>query len=390
MSPLAQIIQSSTPSSGAHFRAQAYGRAGIQSFLRDVLALANASVKGPRHIVVGVDFDDGGRKRISPVDRDDFSGKPAYQAVANEYLEPPVRIHYKPVTVDGDYLGVFEIGDCQDRPYMMRIDYSETLRRGDAYRRVNESIVKMGRRELQSLFEKKFRDSVPAANIEVGFFGEIIHKSQNVVTSSLETLPSAIAGFKLKEMIEAKSGRDSSGTGLFSTVVDRLTHARVFGSDDPYEARTAEELRIEMRQIERQYRDHDDHFLFEEHASNLQLVVFNHSDEPVSDASLSLTLPNHGAFHVAERLPRLPRDDGFVERTPNEQADYPAVSFRDDSIHVTAKLGDVPGGEPVEVFTTPLRICVGSELKGRRIGIHYSLFAKNLREPAKGRLRLLF
>lgn len=273
---------------------------------------------------------------------------------------------------------------------MMRIDYSETLRRGDAYRLVNGSVVKMGRPELQSLFEKNFRDSVSAANIEVGFSGEIIHKDRKVITWDLEKLPSAVAGAKLREVIEAKASQESAGGGLYSTMVDRLTHARVFGSDDPYEARTVEELQLEMRQLERQYRDHDDHFLFEKHASNVQLVIFNQSDEPISDASLSLTLPSHEAFHIASELPRVPRDGGFVERPPNEQADYPTVSYGGNSIQVSVKLGDIPGGAPVEAFTIPLRICVGSELKGRRVGLQYSLVARNLREPAKGRLRLLF
>jgi hypothetical protein len=38
----------------------------------------------------------------------------------------------------------------------------------------------------------------------------------------------------------------------------------------------------------------------------------------------------------------------------------------------------------------PMRICVGDELKGRLLGIQYSLFAQNLRTPAKGKIRLLF
>jgi predicted HTH transcriptional regulator len=101
-----------------------------------VLALANASVEGSRYIVVGVDFDDKGRKQTHSVQNEDFSGKPSYQALANEFIEPPVRIRYKPLSVDGARVGVFEIGDCQDRPYMMRVDYAETLRRGDAYKRV--------------------------------------------------------------------------------------------------------------------------------------------------------------------------------------------------------------------------------------------------------------
>ena len=390
MNRLARIVRSSTPSSGALFRRQAYGRAGVQEFLRDVLALANASVDGPRYIVVGAEYDARGRKRITSIGREDFSGKPAYQALANDHIEPPVRIRYKPVPVEGELVGVFEISDCQDRPYMMRIDYSETLRRGDAYLRTNESTVKMGRHQLQSLFEKKFRDSVSAANIEVGFPGEIIHKDLRLPVCSLEKLPSAVASSKLRQLAQLKSGLKATGTSGSTTMVARLTHARLFGSDSPYENRTPEELQSEMRENERRYRDHDNYFLFEQHASTMQLVVYNQGDDPINDASLSLIMPNHDSFHVASQLPKMPRDDSFVARTPSEQSEYPSVSLHTDSIQITAKLGDIPAGEPMQVFVTPLRICVGTELKGRRIGIQYSLFAQNLRTPAKGTLRLLF
>ena len=44
----------------------------------------------------------------------------------------------------------------------------------------------------------------------------------------------------------------------------------------------------------------------------------------------------------------------------------------------------------MSLFSLPLRICVGRELKGRRIGIQYSLQAHNLRTAATGKLRLLF
>jgi len=387
MKQLARIVRSATPSTDVQFRKHAYGKSGVHRFLHDVLAMANASVEGPRYIIIGMESDAKGKKKAHTIDRDDFSGKPAYQALANDHIEPPIRIRYQPVTVDGKRVGVFEISDCQDRPYMMRIDYSETLRRGDAYVRVNDAAVKMGRRQLQALFEKKFQDSVSSADIEIGFPGKIIHKDQKVMTCSLAKLPSTIAGEKLHELMEAKSLAHESGN---STMVARLTHARLFGSDSPYTHQSAEQVEAEMRQIEQSYRDHDDHFLFEEHASKLQLVVVNQSEEAISDASLSLVLPNHNAFHVAPHLPKIPRDDRFVERTPNEQADYPSVSLRDDTVHVSIKLGDIPPGQPIEVFAEPLRICVGSELRGRRIGIQYSLFAQNLRAATKGKLRLLF
>jgi hypothetical protein len=244
----------------------------------------------------------------------------------------------------------------------------------------------MGRRQLQSLFEKKFRDSVSAANVEIGFPGDIIHKDMTIPTTCFNKLPSAVASSKLHELIEAKSRVQASTS---NTMVARLTHARLFGSDSPYEERSTEEIMAEMGEIRKRYLDHDNHYLFEERSTPLQLVVFNQGNEEIKDASLSLVMPNHNAFHVATELPKIPRDNKFIARTPSEQSDYPAVSLRDESVHVSIKLGDIMPGEPMEVFRTPLRISVGEDLKGRRIGIQYSLFAQNLRAAAKGKLRLI-
>ena len=311
MNRLARIVRSATPSTAAQFQKSAYGKAGVERFLRDVIALANASVEGTRYIITGVEFDKKDRKRMYGVDRADFSGKPAYQSLANDHIEPPIRIRYQPVTVEGERVGVFEIGDCQDRPYMMRVDYSETLRRGDAYARVNNGAVKLGRRQLQSLFERKFQDSVSAANVEIGFPGDIIHKDLRVATRSFGELPSMVASAKLHELIEAKTRVHASAS---NTIVARLTHARLFGTDSPYEERSTDEIVEEMQKLERRYRNQDEHFLFEENVTPIQLVLLNQGDEEIHDASLALVMPNHNAFHVATQLPRIPRDDKFIER----------------------------------------------------------------------------
>lgn len=387
MKHLLSIVRSATPSTGIQFRATAYGTAGVREFLRDVIAMANASVEGARYIIVGADFDEGGRRTIKKVGSDDFAGKPSYQALANEFIEPPVRLRYQPVILEGHRLGVYEIGDCQDRPYMMRIDHSESLRRGDAYVRTNNAAVKMGRSQLQALFELKFRESVSAASIEIGFPGEIIHKDHKMSTCDLSELPSLIAGAKLRQLIKVKSDMKFSGS---TTIVARLTHARLFGSDSPYQDKTPDELDAEMLQIEQQYRNHDEQFLYEKNGEKIQIVVYNQGNEPIRDASLSLVMPNHMAFHVASHLPKLEKDERFADRSPEEQSDYPSVNLTDDAIQVSEKLGDIPPGEVIEVFNVPLRLCIGNDLKGRRFGIQYSLFAQNLRAPAKGKLRLLF
>ena len=79
MNLLDKIVRSATPSNGVQFRGSAYGTKGVRDFLRDVIAIANASVDGPRYIVVGADMDGRGQKNISGIGKDDFSGKPAYE-----------------------------------------------------------------------------------------------------------------------------------------------------------------------------------------------------------------------------------------------------------------------------------------------------------------------
>ena len=170
----------------------------------------------------------------------------------------------------------------------------------------------------------------------------------------------------------------------------RLTRARLFGADDPYVDRSPDELMQEMQQLRVKYRDQDNHFLYETRAERLQMVVYNQGEEPILDASLSIILPNHNAFYLAETLPKIPRKNGFADRTPDEIASYPSVTLKDDSVQVTSKIGDIPVGEPVDAFLSPLRLCIGNELGGKRFGVRYSLHGQNLRAPAKGKLRLMF
>ena len=387
MNRLSKIARSASPCTGVQFRKTAYGTNGIHRFLRDVVAMANAAVEGNRYIVVGVDFHRSGDRRLHAIRSDDFAGKPAYHSLATEFIEPPVRLKYQPLTIKGKKIGIFEIGDCQDRPYMMRVDHSEALRRGDAYVRVNDEAVKMGRRQLQNMFERKFRETVSANSIEVGFPGEIIHKDFKVPTVDLSQLPSAEASTKLKQLLEVQSNSRDSGS---TTVMARLTHARLFGSDSPYEDKSPTILLEEMAQIRKKHFDDDQHYLFETHGRRLQLVVYNQGDEPIEDASFTLVMPNHDAFYVASCLPKVPSNGRYAARRPEDTAAYPSVNLKDESVQISCKMGEIPTDAPVQVFGVPLRICVGSDLRGRRFGVRYTVFGRNLRTHAKGSLRLIF
>jgi len=386
MNRLLEMVQSAEPGPGVQYRKATYGTKDIHHFLCDVIAVANAEAEGHRYIIVGVEHDRNTARTIHDVDEHDFSGKPPYQELVAEFVEPPIRIEYQPLMLDGKRIGVFEIFDCQDRPYMMRADHSEHLRRGDAYVRVQDTPVKMGRRQLQDLFEQKFHGSLSEGIVEIGFTGEILYKDLKVPTTDLSQMPSVIQRGKLTELIDIKKQSIEMG----SSGLARLTHARLFGSDNPYEDRTPTSLLRAKSAAGETYEEDDRYFLFDTNAQKIQLVVLNQGDNPIENASLSLIFPQHAAFYLANRLPKIFRDGKFADRSPVELAVYPSVIVKDNAIHVSSSLGSIPCGTPVPAFERSLRICVGKELQGRKFGIQYALYAKNLRRPAQGKLRLLF
>lgn len=387
MKPLHDLVLRAQPGTGLQFRPKAYRPNGIRQFLTDLIAMANASVEGPRYIVVGVEIEDKSRRRLRSVDSDDFSARPSYQAVANEFIEPPIRVKYEALNVEGERVGVFCIDACPDKPYMMRIDHSETLRRGDAWMRVDDAALKMGRRQLQEHFEKKFHDSMSAGRVEVGFPGDIIHKRMELKTFDLSLLPSTVAAAKLRELMRVRKYSQKSQGG--ATFVERMMHTRLFGSDEPYDARSTDVIVKEMTQLQEKHADDDEHFMFEDNGGRLQIVVLNLGEDEIRGASLTILLPKHEAVYVAEELPKVRSNGKLIERSGKERDNYPSIGQKESAVEVSCTLGDLLPNVPVEIFREPIRICVGSSLQGRRLGIHYKLFAQNLREPILGKLRLI-
>lgn len=387
MSRLSKIVQAGGPGTGRQFRKTAYGSHGIVHFLRDVIAIANAEVDGNRYIVTGIAFDERGRRSLYAVDGEDFDGGPPYAAFVAEFIEPPVRIVHRPVTVDGQCIGVFEIGDCQDKPYMMRVDYSPELRRGDAYVRTDDDAVKVGRRALLDMIDRRPECLVPVDSVEIGFAGEVIRKQLNVPTVDLGLLPSAVERGRLNEYIDVR--RKTRGTGSTSRMA-RLMHMRLFGADAPYEDRSPTGLNEELDRLDTAFEAKDQWFLFEENAHKLQLAVYLQGNVPVLNASLTLLMPTHEKLHVATRVPAPPAGDRQTGIFDGSLAEYPAVSIRESETYVASTLGDIPASVPVDVFESPLRICAGTELGGRELDIRYRLSGSNLGQPVEGRLVLSF
>ncbi len=118
-------------------------------------------------------------------------------------------------------------------------------------------------------------------------------------------------------------------------------------------------------------------------AQTIQVMIQNQSNGPITDATLALALPKDAEFFVADRLPS-------KSQASNDTANYPTITLRDNVTRISQKIGLIPAGESITVFTEPLRIFAGTTLRGRKFRIHYALQAQNLSAAVKGRLRLIF
>ena len=208
---------------------------------------------------------------------------------------------------------------------MMRIDF---LRDAAPRRRVCTGkqlhVIKLGPRPAAVVVREKISRRHSCGQCRrLGFPGSIIHKDQKIATRDLAEI--ALSGGERKAARAHCNEGTHANLRRANTAVARLTHARLFGSDSPYEERTTEELVAEMEQITAQHRDQDEQFLFNQRHTELQIVVNNHGSEPLQNVSLKMVMPSHPALFVAEQ--------------PAESSPWTMASCRER----TSRTGRLPG-----------------------------------------------
>ena len=108
-------------------------------------------------------------------------------------------------------------------------------------------------------------------------------------------------------------------------------------------------------------------------------------DAAIEDVNLRLGFPQLDGFEVVDRLYSPPDDDGSFPK-----ADYPEVQRIKSGAVANIKVGSIAPGTSRQVFTQSLRLAVGPAMKGKKVGIKYSLTAKNKKSTEHGLLKIKF
>ncbi len=385
MNTLEKIVREGKEGEQVLFRRGAYTRQSQEELLRDVVSLANANVEGERVIILGVEPGVFGAT-VFDIPREAIDGTHRYHGVIRDFIEPPLNMLARSLTVDGKHLVALILDDCQDKPYMMRADHSASLRRGDAWIRVKTENQRMGRRQLEAVFADRFAEALYTGKVEVGFDGNMLSQEMTVNTADAELLPSKDAKEKLTTLIEAKEQKGAIADE--NTFITRLTHARLFGADQPYQSHSVSELRKELDNLVERYRDHDDYFRFEQHGQKVNLALVNQSEQELKGASIALMVPRASKFLLARRAPVNPANELKARKVYDDESSYPTVSELEKAYQVTENLGNVAPGQSLLAFKEPLRLFADKSLAGQKVTLFYKLYGRNLRQPISGKLFL--
>lgn len=152
---LLEIIRYENESIYADFKRSQYQN--NEDFLKDIMAIANANTDvSKRYIIIGVKHSPNGNRDFYSIPREEFKDDAVYQDLIRNNIEPEIKFIYKPFEVEGHLLGVFEISECENRPYVMKKKFG-TLEQGACYIRRGSQQSRAVRADLEIMYEERYK-----------------------------------------------------------------------------------------------------------------------------------------------------------------------------------------------------------------------------------------
>jgi hypothetical protein len=396
------LIKYENENTSLDFKAIQYKKNQHEELIKDIISLANADVENDRYIIIGVNHKSSGDREILNIKKEDFIDPAIYQQIIRENIEPDIKLDYFPYEHEGKLLGILEIFNCFDQPYMMKKDFGK-FKKGDCFIRKGTHIARMTRRDFDTIIEKKIKKDKFNGKIQVSFSGYSSQEIELMVTSNIK-LASQRAAEKIKKIIEekkqlAKMKTQSTAFTEISAILElqqRLAEGtRIIAnpfSPIPYEQRTLEELQQNLKEVDQTYRDNDSYELFELSSHKINISILNEGPTYIEDASIQLQIKKIAGLLIADKVYVEPKNDinTFVSAyVPSyESINYPEVDYTKSSIVIYQTIGDVKHYLSIDAFKVPIRMVFFEQLVGKVIEIKCKIFGKNLKEPLNEILKI--
>lgn len=406
---LDDIIYFDTESTNLDFKKEEYKKGNYAKLLKDVMSMANALNDDVKRIIIGVKLSQDSREFYNLVEMSDPAD---LENLIQENIEPTINFSYYPYILnDSTRLGVIELFNNTNRPYMMRKDYQQELKKGDMWIRKGTRNSRVTRSDLDRMWESKANNFNPEA-IKIGYSKQLLDTfSLKISTISRDELPSSRERQRLQERLDrlveryygGKRNKESSenqgqtlfrlfaGTAPFGEFDDEKKAIRVgWGPlNNPYYM-TKDQLQEAIAGVANDYKDYDNYYIFNQ-AQLLNFFICNNGSEFLEDVRITMEFDS-SYFVIASEIYHKPINTNLLSPQPLVQAfedDYPDVISEDGKIVVQDYHNVIRHKDLTEVFGEDLRVHVKPDTQGTQTDIHYSISAKNLPELIEGNIHVL-
>jgi hypothetical protein len=370
------------------FKREQYHKEKYQDLLKDIMSMANTPIEGKRFIVVGVKDKPDGTKEFFSIPKDDIVDQATYQQIVRENIEPSINFSYYSFELDGSLLGIIEIDNCNNPPYMMKKDY-RALKKGDCFIRRGSQQERITRRDLDEVLQFKssnfFND-----RISIGFNKNLDQKLTINGVRELE-FPSQKAKEKIESILRERKDQSELGLNNSQQLAIRMPRLLQPFQSVPYEERSTEELEKNLKNVDETYEDDDWYYIGEKMSEKINFFLRNDGNKYLEDVSIELRIPSESVM-VMNTIHEEPRS-GYsylsnTTLTSTSKMYYPDVKKDEGKYIVQEDIGALKHQQHTEVFDENLRVFFGKESINRSFVWSYTIFAKNLPNPINGELTI--
>jgi hypothetical protein len=117
---IANLIETGYECEYLDFKAKHYAAKGTPDLLKDIMAMANAQYQGSKYIIMGIKDDPGDSRRIEGINIFDQVDSSTYQEFILNNIEPDINLDVYYIDYRDKKIGVIEITNTTDRPYMLK------------------------------------------------------------------------------------------------------------------------------------------------------------------------------------------------------------------------------------------------------------------------------
>ena len=402
---LLDLIQVENENTGLDFKAAIYRADKSEELLKDIMAMANASLDRDRFIIVGVKHQADGSRVVLGVE--DFVDDAGYYQLVHSNIEPDIHFEYFYVEVEDKKVGVFRIFNCDNQPYLMKKE-TKALRRGDGFIRKGTSQMRLMRSDLDRIFAKRQSLDDFTGRIETVF--ERDGEPCTTLRPWAELVPpSEEAATRLRNIIAEKEqaaanrvARLNAQRKRFPTLADSVLgtfeiHPSLtsglnlgLGMSLPYEQRDVPTLKKNLEEVKETYQEKDLYYLYEQKAHKINLLITNTANRYLEDCSVEIRIKRTFDFVVvtATAIYEKPQGSGggyfstpIVRALTYARLHYPKIKADAGWYTVSDHPGDLKHNLSTAALRVPLRMLLPPDSAGNKLEMVLSIFGKNLPKP---------